>query len=572
VDEKKKPNSRQDEEILQLDDDRRVKTLSPGMLVVKRFMRNRLAIIGSVIIIAMFLFSFLGGVLMPYDEGQMFMKTNTDVSDWAFATVTDEVTVTAADGASAPGVGLRGAISSAIKSGADTAKYNDSVYAISPEGTAFRVSGELPFGTGVRLGLGYEWDADIPREMRPALDEAVANELERLTFGGVEYTLRRSGRTMLVSAFGDFAAATRYVYSAIQLGFKADYDFILAAERAIGAGEAEFSANGESYSLERFDMVNDTFVVRDAAFEDVITLSNLSVQPRLTGEVISLGARLAIQAAIEAGDEAYDFDGAEYHVVRENAQYRIRTETDTTVVSRYERPSAAHPLGMDGNGMDVVTRLMYGGRVSLMVGFIVILIGLVLGVIVGGTAGYFGKWIDMLAMRLADIFNCIPTIPLYLIMGSVMEGAKVDPRQRIYILMIIMGVMSWSGIARIVRGQILSLREQEFMVAEEALGIKTSRRIFRHLIPNVIPQMIVWATMGLGDVILAESTLSFLGLGVKYPLASWGNILNAVNDSYVMTSYPYVWIPAGFIMLITVLGFNFVGDGLRDAFDPKAKR
>ena len=153
-----------------------------------------------------------------------------------------------------------------------------------------------------------------------------------------------------------------------------------------------------------------------------------------------------------------------------------------------------------------------------------------------------------------------------------MDSYKIDSGLRIYALCIILGLLSWPGIARMVRGQILSLREQEFMIATEATGIRVSRRIFRHLVPNVIPQLIVMATMGLGDVILMEATLSFLGLGVKFPLASWGNIVNAVNDSYVLTNFWFVWIPAGFLILITVLGFNFVGDGLRDAFDPKMKR
>ena len=139
-------------------------------------------------------------------------------------------------------------------------------------------------------------------------------------------------------------------------------------------------------------------------------------------------------------------------------------------------------------------------------------------------------------------------------------------------LMVILGVLSWPGVARLVRGQILSLREQEFMVAAEATGISVNRRIFRHLVPNVIPQLIVYSTLSLGNVIILESTLSFLGLGVKFPFASWGNIINAVSNVYVMTNYLFVWIPAGLCIIITVLGFNFIGDGLRDAFDPKMKR
>jgi peptide/nickel transport system permease protein len=140
-------------------------------------------------------------------------------------------------------------------------------------------------------------------------------------------------------------------------------------------------------------------------------------------------------------------------------------------------------------------------------------------------------------------------------------------------LMLILGFLGWPGIARLVRGQILSLREQEFMTAAEACGLGIRRRIFRHLIPNVMPQLIVTATMGLGGVILTESTLSFLGLGVKHPMATWGTMINSVATSaHEMTAHTYIWIPVGLLICLTVIAFNFVGDGLRDAFDPKMKR
>jgi peptide/nickel transport system permease protein len=229
-------------------------------------------------------------------------------------------------------------------------------------------------------------------------------------------------------------------------------------------------------------------------------------------------------------------------------------------------------LGTDGNGMDMLTRLMYGGRVSLVIGFIVVIIETVLGVIMGGISGYFGGWVDNLIMRLVDVFYCIPSMPIIIILGAAMDNMKVDSQVRLLYMMLLLGFLGWPSIARMVRGQILSLREQEFMTATEACGISVSRRIFRHLIPNVMPQLIVVSTMGLGSVILTEATLSFLGLGVKFPFASWGSIISDVNNSYVMTHYWFIWIPAGVCLLITVLGFNFVGDGLRDAFDPKMKR
>ena len=222
--------------------------------------------------------------------------------------------------------------------------------------------------------------------------------------------------------------------------------------------------------------------------------------------------------------------------------------------------------------MDMLTRLMYGGRISLMVGFVVVFAEVIIGVVLGGIAGYFGGWVDNLIMRLVDIFNCIPALPLFIIVGSILDYMQTDPMVRVFLLMLILSVVQWPSFARLVRGQILSLREQEFMIATEATGISVYRRIFIHLIPNVMPQVIVMATMSLGSTILFEATLSFLGLGVKYPLASWGYIINAVNDVYVLTNYWFVWIPAGVLIVLTVLGFNFIGDGLRDAFDPKMKR
>ena len=194
----------------------------------------------------------------------------------------------------------------------------------------------------------------------------------------------------------------------------------------------------------------------------------------------------------------------------------------------------------------------------LMVGFIVVFFEIILGVIVGGLSGYFGGAVDTILMRVVDLFNSIPFYPVVIIIGSVMDTLQIEPRQRLYILMVVLGVLGWTGVARVVRGQILSLREQDFMVAAEATGIPTSRRIFRHLVPNVMPLLIVQATGSLGGIIITEATLGFLGLGVKYPEASWGSIINVASDAYVMTNYWFMWIPAGMLILLTVLGFNLL--------------
>lgn len=241
-------------------------------------------------------------------------------------------------------------------------------------------------------------------------------------------------------------------------------------------------------------------------------------------------------------------------------------------INNYASPDSVHILGTDDKGMDVFVRLMYGGRISLTIGFIVVILETLIGVLLGGISGYFGGWVDQLIMRIVDIFNCIPMLPILLIASAMIDSWNIEPDKRIYILMVIITIFSWSGVARLVRGQILSLREQEYITATEVMGLSIWRKIFFHLIPNVMPQLIVSMTLGLGSVILYESTLSYLGLGVQLPKAAWGTMIATSNDPQVLSYHVNMWLPAGFMIVIAVLGFNFIGDGLRDAMDPKARK
>lgn len=260
----------------------------------------------------------------------------------------------------------------------------------------------------------------------------------------------------------------------------------------------------------------------------------------------------------------HDIDGLEVEVIE-------IIITEKTVLA-YGNPSGSHWLGTDDQGYDVFTRLMYGGRISLTIGFIVVILETLLGILFGGLAGYFGGWVDNLIMRIVDVFNCIPTLPILLISSAVIDSWNLSADARIYVLMVIITIFGWSGTARVVRGQILYLREQEYITATEVMGLPTWRRIFKHLIPNVMPQLIVSMTLGLGSIILYESTLSYLGLGVQAPKAAWGSMIALANDTMVLNYHVNVWLPAGVLIVIAVLGFNFIGDGLRDAMDPKARK
>lgn len=505
----KKPGG---EEEFSLNDDRRVKVLSPGALVVKRFFRNQLAVLGMIMLVAMFIFSFVGGLISPYGEDEQFYTYEYMDKDYAGVVHNDELRYTTAE--------------------------------------------------------GKEFGSLLQAKLMLARNKGETSFTEK----DVTYEFLAEGEEFLsITADGEpFAVASKDIVTSI--GEELSFEVKFGALKACEMEETSFEADGDEYTLdEEGNILKGSDVVG--------TVSRFVVQPAKNGTVFPDDFKEAVAAAIAEDAEEFTCTGNDGEEKAFKISYKPDTDSwvvkqheQTYVYDRYSKPSKKHWLGTDVNGMDMLTRLMYGGRVSLIIGFIVVVIESVIGVILGGIAGYFGKWIDNLIMRVVDVFYCIPSTPLIIIIGAAMDAMQVDPQIRMLYLMLILGFLGWPSITRLVRGQILSLREQEFMTATEACGISVSRRIFKHLIPNVIPQLIVTCTMSLGSTIIMEATLSFLGLGVKFPFASWGNIINDVNNAYVMTHYWFIWIPAGVCLLITVLGFNFVGDGLRDAFDPKMKR
>lgn len=498
-----------------LNDDRRVKVLSPGTLVAKRFFRNRIAVTGLVILAFMFLFSFLGGLVSPYKEDQKFYRYDIQQKTYAGVIENTEFRYASADGQDFGSI-LQAQLVLAVQTNKDSFTYKNVTYTVTEEGPDFY---SVSIRGGANIGIAYKDVASssnegekLPYALQFAALKAYTNGETAFTAGGQDYTITEDGGVLQGET--EVAYISRYVVNAV---------------------------------------MGDVFLTRD--FKDQLI------------------------TCIESGAEDFYFTGEDGETYDYKVSYNPDTKgwtvlqsKETYVFDTYSFPSREHWLGTDRNGMDMMTRLMYGGRVSLVIGFIVEIIATVLGVILGGLSGYFGKWVDMLIMRIVDVFYCIPSMPIIIILGAAMDNTGVDPQIRMIYLMLILGFLGWPGMARLVRGQILSLREQEFMTATEACGISVSRRIFRHLVPNVIPQLIVSCTMGLGGTIITEATLSFLGLGVKFPFASWGNIINDVNNTFVLQNYWFIWIPAGVLLLLTVLAFNLVGDGLRDAFDPKMKR
>lgn len=230
-----------------------------------------------------------------------------------------------------------------------------------------------------------------------------------------------------------------------------------------------------------------------------------------------------------------------------------------------QAPSNAHWFGTDKIGRDLFVRVFYGGRISLGVALAVTAVQCVIGVIMGSISGFFGGIVDTLIMRLSEIFMCFPFMMICITLQAVFGNS-------IRTLILILGVLSWPSIARIVRGQILSLREMDYMEACRALGISNKRQIFKHLFPNVLAYVIVYVTLSMASVILTETSLSFLGLGVNPPTPTWGNLIQEARNLQILQKKWWYWVPSGVLIFLSILCFNILGDGLRDAIDPKMQK
>lgn len=656
------------EKDMSLDSTERIKVLSPGQMVFKRFVTNKLAIVGTLVLFIMFTFAFIVPIFYAYGQTEIFYKYDYSVVDYAQATERTEYSVLYEPGANEVHYSVKNkltaTINSMVASGLTESEVADSegnAYSISKEADNIyslsisdkkeicTVSGSVKYATynAVLNDLKYNAGAEAIDGLAEAVSKAVADGKNDFTLNGEKFSLKKDRKSYTVSkessgaqytgkslgeefetAFaaidnGNFefkgarysvvtadniktvyklegenriALLTTYVFDSYDVNNNFSDSFKFAAIEAAITGKS-FEADGVKYSIKEDDDEillyqnnNDvpyaalsTMVIRRYNGEDSLELPFKAAARGAIDTMNDSGSRTgyfiwAIPQVDSEGNYTYDAEGninkevQTVSITNKNGSYGMTVEQVVYLIDTFAKPSKEHIAGTDGDGMDVFARMMYGGRVSLLVAFVVVILETILGVIMGGVAGFFGGWIDNLIMRMVDIFYCIPSMPILIILGALFDAMKMKPYTRVMWLMAVLGVLGWAGVARLVRGQILSLREQEFMVAAEAIGLKTKRRIFKHLVPNVMPQLIVTATSGLGSVILTESTLSFLGLGVKHPLATWGTMINSVSTAEAMKAYTYIWVPVGLLICLTVVAFNFVGDGLRDAFDPKMKR
>ena len=569
------------EEHFSLNDDRRVKVLSPGALVAKRFFRNRLAVVGLSILIFMFVFSFIGGLLSPYGEDEFFYREDQINKEFAVVTENSDFRYMAKD-SNLFGSAVQAQTMLAIQKNSESFSYNGTNYALAQEGSDFYSisSGGKLIGIAYKdvvsssdgqalsfefvytalksyAALAQEVEEEAEQETagvseatgatddaaEPAEPEEVSEPAAKtFTVDGLTYTIDEDGGVL--QGEKEVAYISRYIVQPIMPDIFLSRDFKEKLIDTIAVGGTKFTYTDESLIL------NDE---PDAA---------------LDGEETGIGAM--DDALVEEDDTVSDAT-MEYTIERSqnHANWIIRQQQSSRQYDSYSFPSAKHWLGTDKYGMDMLTRLMYGGRVSLMIGFIVIIIETVLGVILGGIAGYFGGFLDMAIMRVAEVVSSMPFIPFAMILSAVL-GSRVSVEQRMYIIMVILGLLSWPGLCRQGRAQMFAQREMEYVTAAKTIGVKENKIIFKHIIPNVMSVVLVSITLSFGTSMLTESTLSYLGFGIPAPTPTWGNMLSNANNSVIIQNYWWNWVFVGLIFGLSCVCINLIGDGLRDALDPKS--
>ncbi len=607
---------------------------SPSKLAVKRFFRNPLATGAVIILVAMVLFVFIGPIFAPVDlteTGSEMLHTNVaptmslmklpnDMKDGA-VDISSRGTFTI--GVSTEGNiymwGYYGATKDPklnVMNIPEEVQNSDIVHvaAGSDHCVAISADGHV-YCWGAYDNGQYGWDGSMIAAARKQPEELMegtidASQVKQLVCGNqITAILMQDGT---VYAWGNDGLNATNLSSVIKhgkkecplakLAFTNDGLYAIDQNGAFVPGKSTKFANitvtkpdGTVLTADLTEYLGERKVVDIAATGNAIALLTED------GELLVSGMKEAAPV-IPEGDSIKSLSGGTRHFALVTEQGRVyawgqnyRNQCD--IPADFQEPGAVdtvmssgfqnyafkdgqyvgswglkgYLMGTDEMGRDVFNRIMNGGKMTVTIGAVAVIVSTIIGIIVGCISGYFGGKVDILLMRVTEIFGSIPFLPFALTLSVILQASDLHEDTRIFIIMIILGVLSWTGLARLIRGQILAEREKEFVTAARSMGVKEKRIAFKHILPNVVSVILVSVTLDLATCMLTESTLSYLGFGVQLPRPTWGNMLNGSRNALVIQSYWWRWVFPALFLSIVVICINIIGDTLRDVLDPKSE-
>lgn len=602
---------------------------SPSVMTVKAFFRRKLAVVALVVLLSMFLLVFIGPVFIPMDlnytdplQANMApiysllsvpdglkdnVKEISTFSDFTVGVSRDHSlylwgktknNLTGVDYTQLPDAIQEGNVLTA--SGG-----SDHIIAITTDG---RVVG---WGNSSTCQYGYKKvEADPYIQMPAEFIEGTVDpdKVQQLLCGYQCTALVLDGRlymwgnpnTML--SLKEFADNEQYHSGVKKVAFSNYYTIVLMEDGTVTGGQTLTFNRQSAYSSTEGKIKNLKSFLSDKKAVDVAATNNCYAMVLEDGSMVMFGAVEYGEDQIPqiAADEKFvSVSGGTRHFVavtdkgnvyawghNDGGQCDINGHTAAQVFAgskqtylvdaegqlTYKTGFKGYLLGTDGSGRDILTRIIHGGKMTMTIGAVAVIVSTIIAIIVGCLSGYFGGWVDLILMRITEIFSAIPFLPFAMMLSYVIRTMAISETSRIFIIMIILGLLSWSGLAQMIRAQVLAEREKEFVLAAQSMGVKEGRIAFKHILPNVISIILVNVTLSFASCMLTESSLSYLGFGVQQPQPTWGNMLYGANNSIVIQNYWWQWVFPAIALSLATISINIIGDTLRDVLDPKSTR
>ncbi len=602
---------------------------SPSIMAVKAFFRRKLAVVALIVLISMFLFVFVGPYFFPMDINYTDPLQANIAPNYTMLEVPDELASDIKEISSfsdfSVGVSNSGnlylwgntknnltnidftQIPDEIKEGnvVTAAAGSDHIIAITTDGKI------VGWGNKTVGQYGYLRQADDPYIQMPVefiegtIDPAAVDQLlcgYQVTGLVLDGRLYMWGNVNSMYSLKEFASSEQFLSGVKKVAFSNYYAIVLMEDGTVTGGQTMTFNFQSAYSSTEGRITNLKTYLEGKKVVDIAATNNVYALVMEDGSVVVFGAAeygenkfpeigadekfVSIVSgtrhfvALTDKGNAYawghndggqaDIDGVETAKVFAGAKqtYLVNAEDEITDKVGFK----GYLFGTDNRGRDILTRIVHGGKMTMTIGAVAVIVSTIIAVIVGCISGYFGGWVDMLLMRVTEICSSIPFLPFAMMLSYVIRTQPIDETTRIFIIMVMLGLLSWPGLARMIRAQVLAEREKEFVIAAQSMGIKEKRIAFKHILPNVISIILVNITLDFAGCMLTESSLSYLGFGVQQPQPTWGNMLYGANNSVVIQNYWWQWVFPAIFLAIATISINIIGDTLRDVLDPKSSQ
>lgn len=602
---------------------------SPSVMAVKSFFRRKLAVVALVILIGLFLFVFIGPEIFPMDVNFTDPLQANMAPNYSYLKVPETLAdnVREISGFSAFTVGVSqdnelyiwgnvknkltnadyGAIPEEVKEKgvAHAAAGSDHIIAITTDGKVFG------WGNGNTGQFGYvknEADPYIQMPEQLLTGTIDASQVRQLIAGYQCTALIMQDGTMMVWGNMNSQLSLKEMHNKFQEGmqkvaFSNYYALMLREDGTVTGGQTLSFNMVSAFSSTEGTIKNLRSYMKDKKAVDIAATNNCYAIVMEDGSIVVFGAAEYGEKdvpAAPAGEKYVNVVGGTRHFVALTDKGTVVAwgHDDHGQVSGVNGKSAeqlfvgakqtylataegeitdragfkGYLMGTDSMGRDVFTRIIHGGKMTMTIGAVAVIVSTIIAIIIGCISGYFGGWVDLLLMRITEIFSSIPFLPFAMMLSYVIRTMPIGETMRIFIIMVMLGLLSWTGLARMIRAQVLAEREKEFVIAAQSMGIKETAIAFKHILPNVISIILVNITLDFAGCLLTESSLSYLGFGVQQPQPTWGNMLNGANNSIVIQNYWWQWVFPAIFLGIATISINIIGDTLRDVLDPKSSR